>query len=283
MQVLSCTSAIVLVAICGLLLRSQVLVSGARSPNFEATDPDIESSGVSSELMPIIVLLCILLTVPTITAIILAIRSNLKFKKLAKETKHKALELETQKCTSRTFLGKEHDSYSNEHLCRSQSNVPPQEVVIRLSIDTSSSEDIGTIRSRTPAADTTSSAPLARPPSRASMPSPNSGSRIGSTSQGERSDFDTDFHFSDSKTFQSLVFAADATSSAHNRPLNTISSTSSMTGNQNKCSMHGEYLSSEAEFHFCDFQTVGIETDFRFCDFEAAGNANASKNLGSGS
>lgn len=80
MQVLSCSSACALVAICGLLLRSQSLVSAARSPNFEYADPSTESIDVSTELVPVIVLLIILLAAPSVLAIILAIFAHSKFK-----------------------------------------------------------------------------------------------------------------------------------------------------------------------------------------------------------
>jgi hypothetical protein len=72
-QVLSSFSACALVAISGLLLRSQSLLSAARSPNFEPIDPSIESSSVSTELIPIIVLLIMLLAAPAILAIVLAL------------------------------------------------------------------------------------------------------------------------------------------------------------------------------------------------------------------
>jgi len=79
MQVLSCTCAGCLVAICGLLLRSQALVSAARSPNFEAYDPGLESSDVSDELLPIIIILVIFLAAPSFLAIFLMIRTNPEF------------------------------------------------------------------------------------------------------------------------------------------------------------------------------------------------------------
>jgi hypothetical protein len=203
MQVISCTSAFVLVAICGLLLRSLTLVSGARSPNFEVLDPNIESSSVSSELMPIIVLIIILFTVPIITAIILAIYSNSKFKKLAKKARQKALESKAHVKIrmSHAFLGKKDDSFSSEHRRRSQSNASPREVAIRFSPDVLSSED-RSIQSFTPS-------------------------------------------------------AAGATSSSHNQPLNTILLPSSETGNQNFSPIQPEHLSSDEDFHFCDFEALG--------------------------
>ena len=79
MQVLSCTSAGILVSISGLLLRSQSLISGGRSPNFESRDPNVESSDVSTELVPVVVLLLIFLSVPVIMAMGLA--AMLKFKR----------------------------------------------------------------------------------------------------------------------------------------------------------------------------------------------------------
>lgn len=263
MQALSCTSAVVLVAICGLLLRSQALVSGARSPNFEPSDPDIESSSVSSELMPIIVLLSVLLAVPAIMAITLTIYSKKKFNKLAEDTKPKALEPKAQ---ASAFLGEEDDSFSNEHRRRSQSDASPREVAIRLSPDTLFLEG-RTVQSFTSsAAGVTSSAPPAR--ATLTLPLPDSGIQLDSSSHGECSDFDTDFHLSDTRIVHSLAFATDATSSAHNLPLNTILLTSSKTGNQNFFPMQRDHLSSEEDFHFCDF--------------EALGNSNAAKKNGIG-
>ena len=81
MQLLSSFSACALVAICGLLLRSQSLLSAARSPNFEANDPSSESSSVSTELIPIIVLLITLLAAPAVLAIILAIMKRFQSRK----------------------------------------------------------------------------------------------------------------------------------------------------------------------------------------------------------
>lgn len=77
MQILSCSSAGFLVAICGLLLRSQALISGARSPNFETKDPSIESKALSSDLTVSIVFLIMLLAGPAIVTIILASKSKI--------------------------------------------------------------------------------------------------------------------------------------------------------------------------------------------------------------
>jgi hypothetical protein len=87
MQVLSCSSAGALVAISGLLVRSQALVSGARSPNFEATNPSVESSHISTEILPVIILLIMLLMAPAIIAIILASKSRFKKAFFAKDIK----------------------------------------------------------------------------------------------------------------------------------------------------------------------------------------------------
>lgn len=77
MQVLSCSSAFCLLAICGLLLRSQTLVSASRSPNFTPSDPTLESDTVSNELIHVIWLLLFLLAAPAILAIILQPRAIL--------------------------------------------------------------------------------------------------------------------------------------------------------------------------------------------------------------
>jgi hypothetical protein len=84
MQVLSCSCAVVLVLICGLLLRSLVLISAARSPNFDTSNPSIERSSVSEELVPVVTLLIFLLTTPLILVIIMMIRQHLIAKKFAK-------------------------------------------------------------------------------------------------------------------------------------------------------------------------------------------------------
>jgi hypothetical protein len=201
MQALSCTSAVVLVAICGLLLRSHALVSGARSPNFDSSDPDIESSSVSSELFPIIVLLIALLTVPTITAIILAIRSNSKFKKLAEEAKQKALELKahakiTKRRVTHAFLGKEDASFSREQRRISQSSAAPREVAIQLSPDASSSLHTSTFQSVSSAAHAASPV-LGHPLNAISLHSSNPAAQNDSSTQGESVEFETEFHFCD--------------------------------------------------------------------------------------
>ena len=84
MQILSCSCAVVLVLICGLLLRSLVLISAARSPNFDTSNPSIERSSVSEELVPVVTLLIFLLTTPLILVIIMMIRQHLIAKKFAK-------------------------------------------------------------------------------------------------------------------------------------------------------------------------------------------------------
>ena len=104
MQVLSCTSAGVLLAVCGLLLRSQALISGGRSPNFEVSDPSTESSGISQELNPIIVLLVILLSAPAILTIVLTIlatsdyttKNNVFAQSVKPVSMHKMLSIITQ-------------------------------------------------------------------------------------------------------------------------------------------------------------------------------------------
>lgn len=211
MQALSCTSAVVLVAICGLLLRSHALVSGARSPNFDSSDPDVESSSVSSELFPIIVLLIALLTVPTVTVIILAIRSNSRFKKLAEElkklaeeAKQKASELKTQaKITKRrvthAFLGKEDDSFSREQRRISQSSAAPRDVAIQLSSDVSFSVYTSTFQS-VPSAAHAASSVIGHPLNAISLHSSNPAAQNDSSTQGESVEFETEFHFCDFET-----------------------------------------------------------------------------------
>lgn len=196
MQVLSCTSAVVLVAICGLLLRSHALVSGARSPNFEASDPDIESSTVSSELLPIIVLIIVLLTLPAITAVILTIRSNLKFKKL-KELK--AQSKTTQRHMSHASLSEEDNSSSSEQLRGLQSIALPRDLAIQLSLDSSSSVDPSSYQYVPSAAHAASSAldrPLNSVLSHSSIPE----AQRDSYTQGECLELETDFHFCDFET-----------------------------------------------------------------------------------
>ncbi len=85
MQVLSCTSAVALVAICGLLLRSQALISAARSPNFEKGDPARESDGISSDLFPIICMLMLLLATPAVLSVLLAVLANSRVANTATE------------------------------------------------------------------------------------------------------------------------------------------------------------------------------------------------------
>lgn len=86
MQILSCSSAGFLVAICGLLLRDQALISGARSPNFETKDPSMESKTLSSDLTVSIVFLIMLLSGPAVVIIILASKS--KIMALIRHKKH---------------------------------------------------------------------------------------------------------------------------------------------------------------------------------------------------
>jgi hypothetical protein len=195
MQVLSCTSAVVLVAVCGLLLRSHALVSGARSPNFEASDPDIESSTVSSELFPIIVLIIVLLTVPTITAIILKIRFNIKFK----ERKAKGTKAPSKKNERQRSLSQEDDSSSSEQRRELQSNALPRELAIQLSLDSSSSVDPSTFQSAPSAAHAASSV-LDRPLNSMSSHSSAPEAQHDSFTQGECLDLETDFHFCDFET-----------------------------------------------------------------------------------
>jgi hypothetical protein len=76
MQILSCSSAFCLLAISGLLLRSQALVSAARSPNYEFSNPDSESEGISNELNIVIALLVLLLSFPVFMVISLMPRSQ---------------------------------------------------------------------------------------------------------------------------------------------------------------------------------------------------------------
>jgi hypothetical protein len=75
MQVLSCSSAFCLLATCGLLLRSQALLSAARSPNYQKTNPNIENDGPSDELNIVIVLVMFLLVFPVFIVIILPLRA----------------------------------------------------------------------------------------------------------------------------------------------------------------------------------------------------------------
>jgi hypothetical protein len=113
MQVLSCASAGVLVAVCGLLLRSQALISGARSPNFELSDPGSESNGVSQELFPIIVILIGLISAPALITIGLAIHANSKFKKAALAIEQKTIEAAlSMKRASISVFGQEDNSQS---------------------------------------------------------------------------------------------------------------------------------------------------------------------------
>jgi hypothetical protein len=77
MQVLSGSSAFCILAICGLLLRSQALISAARSPNFAPSNPGIESNILSLELNAVIILLVLFLTTPAFLTIILMPRSQL--------------------------------------------------------------------------------------------------------------------------------------------------------------------------------------------------------------
>jgi hypothetical protein len=86
MQILSCSSAGFLVAICGLLLRDQALISGARSPNFETKDPSMESKSLSSDLTVSIAFLIMLLAGPAVVTIILASKS--KIMALIRHKKH---------------------------------------------------------------------------------------------------------------------------------------------------------------------------------------------------
>jgi hypothetical protein len=91
MQILSCSSAGFLVAICGLLLRDQALISGARSPNFETKDPSIESKTLSSDLTVSIVFLIMLLAGPAVVTVILASKS--KIMALIRRKKHSSVKM----------------------------------------------------------------------------------------------------------------------------------------------------------------------------------------------
>jgi hypothetical protein len=76
MRAFSCSSAFCLLAICGLLLRSQALISAARSPNYETSDPSAESTGISNELNIVIGLLVFLLVFPVFMVMILLPRAQ---------------------------------------------------------------------------------------------------------------------------------------------------------------------------------------------------------------
>ncbi len=58
-----------------MLLRSLVLLSAGRSPNFQTDDPDTESREVSKEILPIIMLLITFLSCPIILTIFLLVRT----------------------------------------------------------------------------------------------------------------------------------------------------------------------------------------------------------------
>jgi hypothetical protein len=76
MQVLSCSSAFCLLAISSLLLRSQALISAARSPNYKTSDPSAESTGISIELNIVIGLLVFFLVFPVFMVMILLPRAQ---------------------------------------------------------------------------------------------------------------------------------------------------------------------------------------------------------------
>jgi hypothetical protein len=78
-QVLSCACAFCLLAIGGLLLRSQALLSASRSPNFKLSDPSTESDAISEELSPVIGLIIVMLISPAILAIIMQPRVRSTF------------------------------------------------------------------------------------------------------------------------------------------------------------------------------------------------------------
>lgn len=78
-QVLSCACAFCLLAIGGLLLRSQALLSASRSPNFKLSDPSTESDAISEELSPVIGLIIVMLISPAILAIIMQPRARSTF------------------------------------------------------------------------------------------------------------------------------------------------------------------------------------------------------------
>jgi hypothetical protein len=83
MQVLSCSSAFCLLAISGLLLRSQALISAARSPNYETSDPSAESTGISNDLNIVIALLVFLLVFPVFMVMILLPRAQSALRRAA--------------------------------------------------------------------------------------------------------------------------------------------------------------------------------------------------------
>jgi hypothetical protein len=77
MQVLSGSSAFCILAVCGLVLRSQALISAARSPNFAPSNPAVESSTLTLEMNAVIVLLVLFLATPAFLTMILMPRSQL--------------------------------------------------------------------------------------------------------------------------------------------------------------------------------------------------------------
>jgi hypothetical protein len=134
MQVLSCSCAGCLVAICGLLLRSQTLVSAARSPNFETFDPGLESSDVSEELFPIIMLLIVFLAAPSMLTIYLLMRANTEFQSLV-------LVLVEKLDKMKTFLSSL-NMFHTQSTNLEENQGSQQAVTIEFSPDTSSKDDL---------------------------------------------------------------------------------------------------------------------------------------------
>jgi hypothetical protein len=91
LQVLACSSTLCLLAISGLLLRSHVLISAARSPNFMSSDPGLENDGPSNELSVIIGLLIFLLAAPAFVAIILLPSAQSAFRDIFAELRNTEL------------------------------------------------------------------------------------------------------------------------------------------------------------------------------------------------
>jgi len=135
MQVLSCSCAGCLVAICGLLLRSQVLVSAARSPNFETFDPGLESSDVSEELFPIIMLLLVFLAAPSMLTVYLLMRTNTEFQSLVLFLREKSDKMKT---FFSSFLNMFHTQSTNLE----ENQASQQAVTIEFSQDSSSKDDL---------------------------------------------------------------------------------------------------------------------------------------------
>ncbi len=125
-------------------------MSGARSPNFAAHDPGIESSEVSSEFMPIIVILIVLLAIPAVMAATLAVCSNLKLKKAAKQTKQKPKTLAKDAHNQGSTVSRDHegatldeeDSRSIDHERISHANALSQDIALQPASDASVNDDL---------------------------------------------------------------------------------------------------------------------------------------------